>query len=113
MREPIPRLTFGVELFLSRACQLVEPRATIILRDAPPSLDPALGLEATQRRIERPIVHVERSLRHDLDRLREIPAVRRARPEELEHNQVERALEKVGLGRHWSSRMATGANLRA
>src|SRR5262249_18491227 len=97
--EALPLAPFGLELFEAARRELVEARAAVVLRRAPASFDQPLALEAAERRIQRAVVHVEHALGYDLNGLREIPAVRRPRAQQTKDDQVERALQQVGLAR--------------
>src|SRR5436305_487543 len=91
--ESLPRRAFGVELPAAGGGELVEARAAVVLRCGPRRSDPAARLESAEGRVERSIIDVENAARDCLDRLRELPAIRRASAEELENDQIEGALQ--------------------
>ena len=66
------------------------------LRDGPLGFDPALVLEAMERRVERALVDLQDVLGDLLDALRDRPAVQRVGLQRPEDEQVERARQKVG-----------------
>ena len=68
------------------------------LRDGPLGFDPALVLEAMERRVERALIDLQDVLRDLLDALRDRPAVQRVGLQRPEDEQVERARQKVGNG---------------
>src|SRR6478609_10939855 len=68
------------------------------LGDAPFAVDPVVALEALERGVERALVHLEGALRHLLDALADPPAVHRCESERLEHQEVDRAAQRLGGG---------------
>src|SRR4051794_40802537 len=97
MREALPRRALSIELFPARRRELIEARATIVLRRCPRRRDPSACLESAKGGVERPIVDVEHAARDRLDRLRELPPVGGTGAEELEDDEVQGALEEVDL----------------
>ena len=68
------------------------------LRDGPLGFDPALVLEAMERRVERALVDLQDVLGDLLDAVRDRPAVHRVGLQRPQNEQVEGAGQKVGNG---------------
>src|SRR5688572_28546962 len=94
----MPRLFFGLERALPRGGEAIEARLAIAVSRAPRATkEPAL-FEAHQRRIQRAHVDLQGALRDLLEARRDGVAVRRAEDRYcLQHHQIERALQDVGL----------------
>ena len=92
-----------LELLPAGLGQRVEAGAPVGLGRAPLGGDPALMLQAVQRRIERALLHAQQFVRDLLDALRDRPAVHRLERDRPQDQQVERALNQVGLVAHVAS----------
>src|SRR5689334_7423401 len=103
LREPLPLLLLGCELPAAGSGERVEASAAIVVGDAPLRGYPAARLETVQGGIERAVVDAERAAGRRLDGLCELPAVGRSGLQQLEHDQVERALEEVDFAAHGDS----------
>src|SRR5436305_9233198 len=97
MGESLPGGARGVELPAPRGGELVKACAPIVLGSAPGSIHPAPRFETAQGRVERAVVDVEHAARDGLDGLRELPTVRGSSPQQLENDEIERALEEIDL----------------
>ena len=67
--EALPLGDFGVELFASGPGQRIEAGAPVVLGCAPFGRNPALVLEAVQRRVERALLDAQQIIRNLLDAL--------------------------------------------
>src|ERR1039457_3061280 len=65
----LPILRFPRDLLPPRACQLVEFGLAIGIAGAPSRFDPAALLQAQERRIQRPLVEIQRTAGDLLDAL--------------------------------------------
>ena len=81
----------------------VEAGAAIVLGRAPVRRDPALVLEAVERRIERALPDPQQVVRDLLDALRDRPAVHRLERDRPHDQEVEGPLQDVGLVAHAAS----------
>src|SRR5689334_309316 len=95
--ESLPLFLFGGELTTTGGGQRVVPGASIVVTHTPLRGDPAARLETMQSGVQRAVVHAERTAGRGFHGLHELPAVRGACLEQLEHDQVEGALEEVDL----------------
>src|SRR2546423_10919852 len=95
--EAFPGLLLGGEVPATSGSEGIEARAAIVLGDAPLCRRPSPCLETVQRRVERAVVDAQRAAGDDLNRLRELPAARGPRLQQLEHDQIERPLEEIDL----------------
>src|SRR5215831_11839432 len=73
-----PRLGLSLKLLLSRSCQFVVLRLTVVIGNGPLCLDPSAPFQPMQRRIERALANLQRIARYLLDALRDAPAMLRA-----------------------------------
>src|SRR5262249_30051660 len=80
---------------------------------APPGRDPAALLDAVQRRVERALLDAEQLARVLPDALDDAVAVERPGRERLEDEEVEGALEEVGLAGHLETLGADAQNVKA
>ena len=94
MRSHSPASTASCRRPDAREPVVLRPAAQ--LRDGPLGFDPALVLEAMERRVERALVDLQDVLGDLLDALRDRPAVQRAGLQRPEDEQVEGARKKVG-----------------
>ena len=85
------------ELFPAGPGQLVELRLPVGLGRPPLRLDPSFLFEAMERGIERALGNLQHVAGDLLDALRDRPAVHRSRGECAENEQVQRALQQIGL----------------
>src|SRR5262249_35016965 len=95
--DPRPVLFFGGEATLSAGCDAVILSAVAGRRFAPVTDDVAVLLEPVEGRKERPRPDVKRATRHLMDPIRSTDAVPGFERQDLEHEQIGRALEQVGL----------------
>src|SRR5687768_13689008 len=72
-----PALRFLTECPPPRARELVVTGPTVLIRGPPLAVDPPLLFEPLQRRIQRPLPHPQRVVRHLLQPLRDRPTVQR------------------------------------
>src|SRR6185503_14960913 len=99
-RQPLPALEFLGEVFLSGTRQRVVLRAPVGLGGVPLGLDVALCLELVQGRIERALLDEQHVAGKLTDALGDRPAVLRLEGDDLEDQQIERALDEVGGSGH-------------
>jgi hypothetical protein len=97
--ESLPRRALRLELLSTRCGELVIARAAIVLRRSPVRRDPPASFEPAESRVERTVIDVEDSAGDRLDGLGQLPAISGTAAEELEDNEVERALQQVDLAR--------------
>ena len=97
IRQPLPVRSFAFQLLAARARELVELCLSTGVGAAPLSLQPAAFFEPVQRWIERSLLNVQRVARHLFQPLRNRVAVQWAEGDDLEDEEVERALQQVGL----------------
>src|SRR6185437_9652473 len=89
------------ELPAPGCCELIVARAAVVGRRTPRSLDPMLGEQALERRVERPALDLELAIRRLLDERRDPVPVLRSPAEDPEDQKVERSLQQVQpVGRH-------------
>ena len=93
--HPGPVLALFDELALAVAREPVVLGLTVVLRRVPFRIDPALLLQAMERRVERPLVDPQDVARDLLDALRDAPAVHRLERQRLQDEHVERALQEI------------------
>ena len=79
----------------SRRRQPVVLRAPVVLRCSPEARDEALVFEAVERRVQRPVLHLEHLFGGVLDRVGDGVAVRRSEEERAQDEHVERSREDV------------------
>src|SRR5277367_1528393 len=89
-----PLRLFHSQLLAAGACQLVETRPPIILRQSPLTLDPPALLDAVQRRIQRALFHLEHLFCELPNALPHAIPVHRPQRKSLQHQHVQRALGK-------------------
>src|SRR5690349_2371025 len=77
--------------------EAVKARASIALRRPPFARDEPLVLEALQRRVERALVHLERTVGDLLDALADPPSMHGGERERLQNEHLDRAAEDIGL----------------
>src|SRR5689334_8650065 len=105
-RRAVPLLYLGIELFAPFSRDPVIARLPIVLAHAPLGANPAAAQHRLQRRIERPLVHVEDVARDLAEPEREPPAVHRLFAEQLESEHFEGpahdfgARSESGFSRH-------------
>src|SRR5512140_1151860 len=78
--------------------KLVVFRSPSALGHAPFAADPVSALETLERGIERALIHLEGTARELLNPLADSPPVHRREGERLEHQQIDRAAERLGGG---------------
>src|SRR6185312_11724602 len=101
--EALPRRALLRQLLAVGCRDGVDLRAAASGRRFPPGADQSALFEAVERRIERAGVDVQDLMGRRLDTLGEVVAVRRFAGEQLEHDDVECALEQrcwIGHGHH-------------
>src|SRR6185437_5937119 len=98
--EQPPRFDLVGELAAAGGGELVKARAAIVLGRSPRCLEPPTLHESMQRRIERSLVHLEHAFRDLADALAQAPPVHWLEQCGFENEQVERALEDVGVALH-------------
>src|ERR1019366_1795783 len=92
----LPILRFPRDLLSPRARQLVEFGLAIGIAGTPARFDPAALFQAQERRIERPLVEIQRAAGYLLDAFGQPEAVLRPHGfERPQHHQIERALENA------------------
>ena len=101
--QPIPVGGFFVEMPASRPRQRVELRAAIVLAELPLGCDPAFVFELVERRIQRAVADLEDIARDLAQALADGPAVLRLERQDLQNQQVKRALDEVGWSAHVGS----------
>src|SRR5436190_2225218 len=94
---PVPVRSRRLELSASRTRQRVDPGAARVFGLPPLGVDEPAAFEALQRRQQRTGIDLEDAARHLLDATRDPEAVHRLEAERLEDEQVERALNDVGV----------------
>src|SRR5262245_14802324 len=99
-RETLPVRALAIELLPTGPGQLVELCPPPQVAGFPLRRDPALLLELVQRRIERSIADLQRVAGDLAEPLADRPAVHRSQCEDLEDQQVKRALNEVGWFAH-------------
>src|SRR5688500_9527738 len=92
--ELVPAFLLGLELAATRASQLRELRALVVLRKPPLGADPPPPLDPVERRIERAFLNAQHVVRHLHDPLPDPEPVQRPDRDGLEDQHVERALQK-------------------
>src|SRR5262245_65236763 len=95
--DPRPVFLFGRELLPPGLRELVELRRPVRLRRAPLGLDPVLLLETMKRRIERALGDLQDVLGDLLNALGDRPAVHWSAGQSSKNEEIQRALEQVGL----------------
>ena len=75
-------------------------RAAVVFAVAPLRLDPPLLLQLVQGGVERPLAHLQDVIRHLGNALRDSPAMRRLKRNDLQNQEVERALHEIGWFAH-------------
>jgi hypothetical protein len=101
----LPVRGFGGKLFAAGARQRIEFCAPRIFRVSPLGVEPTGTLESLERREQRSRIDLEHTLRQLLDASRNSETMHRLETQRLENQQVERALDDVGVGLvHGSSR---------
>jgi hypothetical protein len=83
-RQALPCGFFVSQPLLSGLGQAIKTRAPIVFGRAPICRDPALPLQALQRRVQRPLLDLEDVVRELTDPLRDRPAVERLERDGLE-----------------------------
>src|SRR5262245_43899982 len=96
-REPIPVGALLLELPAPEARQRIEARVAAGVGRRPRRAEPAALLEAMQRRIERPLLHLHDVAGHLLQPPRDRVAVDRTERDDFQDQHVERALQEVGF----------------
>src|SRR6266702_1965060 len=100
-RQFEPCALFRRKLFLAAARQVVKLGATVVLRSAPASFDPAAALQPVQRGIQRALLHLKNVAGYLLDALGDGPSMLRPQRQSLEDQEVQGALGKINaLFRH-------------
>src|SRR5687768_13356861 len=94
--KPCPVLALFGELLPARSGERIDLGPATLGRVAPLGLDHAALLEAVERRVERAGVHPEHVRRDGLDAQAQVIAVRGLDAEELEDDELERALQERG-----------------
>ena len=102
-RQPLPLRQLGLDLLPAGPRQRVEPGPAVGLGGAPLRRDPALMLEPVQRRIERPLLDAQQLVGNLLDALGDRPAVHRLERDGAQDQEIEGALDEVGLVAHEAS----------
>src|SRR6185312_8587906 len=98
-RESAPARCCLAERPATSGGEPVVARAAVALRWTPRARDEPLVLEALERRVERTLIHFQRTLRDLLNALSDPPAVHRGEGKRLEDEQLDGAAEDVGLWR--------------
>ena len=88
-------LVSTVELLPALGRQPIELGAAVVLGRALLERDPAALDQAVQRRVERPLLHLQHVVGAALDRLGDGVAVGGPEPQRAENQQVERALQQL------------------
>lgn len=86
------------ELIATRAGQRVELRFAAGVRLVPLRREPPFVLEPMERGIKRPLRNLQQGARRRGDALRDRVTVKRFERESFQDEQVERALQQIGLG---------------
>ena len=94
-REAIPAGELALQLLAALARQRVELRAPAKVRLLPVGDDPALVLEAVERRVERSLLDRQHLVGELLDALGDRPTMKRVARDGLEDEEVERPLEQI------------------
>src|SRR6185437_10130179 len=76
-REPLPLRLLALQMLAAGAGEGVVAGLAVVLGAAPLGPHPALRVEPVQRRVERPLPHLQGALRDQTDALRDAPAVQR------------------------------------
>src|SRR5690606_29875895 len=96
-RKPAPALQLDAQRAPAARREPVIARTPAVVRRAPLARDQALLLQPLQRRIQRPLVHLQHALRNLLHALADPPPVHRGQGKGLQHEQVERSAQCVRL----------------
>src|SRR6185312_3041933 len=96
----LPARRLGAKLLAAAGGELVELGAFALVGEPPLGLDPLALLEAVEGGVEGAVEHLEGAAGGGADHARDGVSVPRAPGEGLEDEDVERALEEVGLWRH-------------
>src|SRR6516165_8921736 len=86
---------FRFELLPPGFRQFVVFRPPVVLRSAPARLDPPAPLQTVQRRIQRPLPHLQDPAGHLVDALGNGPTVLRSERQRAQNQKIERALRKI------------------
>jgi len=97
LRQPLPVEPFGGQLRPALPRQAVELGVATGLRRPPLGPKPAAVLEPVQRGVQRALLHLEGVFGDLLQTLPDGVAVERSERNDLQQQQVERALKKIGL----------------
>src|SRR5260221_12847269 len=73
----------------------VEFRLPVILRNTPTGGDRSVELEAIERRVEGPFLHLQHFVRKEVNGLSDGISVHRAALQRVQDQQIERALQKI------------------
>ena len=95
LRERSPRRCFRLELSASGARQLVVLRVAVVVRRRPLRLDPPATFQTVERRIQRPLLHVDDASRDLLEPFRNGPTMLRFQGQDFQNEQVERSLRQT------------------
>src|SRR5262245_42508099 len=96
------------QLPLALARQPVEARAPVALGPRPGRGDPAVVLEAVERRIERPFLDPKQVLPELRDPLPDRISVERPRRQRLEHQQIETAVQDIRFAHRGRAPQSSG-----
>src|SRR5262249_28665919 len=99
-REPRPVCCFLLQPPGPRARERVELRGASRWRFLPGAANPALVFQLVQRRVERPVAHLQRLVRLLPQPLRDRPTRTRLQLENLQNQQVQRSLDQCGWPAH-------------
>jgi hypothetical protein len=91
----IPLRPLGVQMLLPRTGQCVKPRPPVVRGRGPGSVDPTQMFHPVEGRIERALLDPQDVVRDRLDVRRDAVAVMRTAAQNLENQQIERALERI------------------
>jgi hypothetical protein len=99
-RQPFPGGLFVLQPPPAGGGQTIEASAAVVLGRSPVGGDPPLPFEPLQRRIQRPLLHLQDIIRQLADALSDRPAVQRFECDGFQDQQVECALQQVGRFSH-------------
>src|SRR5262249_9319965 len=101
-REPVPVGSFFFQLAAAQPGQRIEFGATIVLTGPPLGRDPSFLLQLVECRVQRSVADLQYFAGHLLQPLADGPAVKRLQGQNLQNQQVQRALHQIGRFAHWS-----------
>src|SRR5215467_2380092 len=112
-REPLPICGFLLQLLPSHASERVELGSPIVFGRFPLGCDPAFLLQFVQRWIEGAVADLENVSRNLLQALPDGPAMQRLERQNLQKQQIQSPLDKIGWFAHSRLHSVTENNTTA